>query len=407
MIYKITGSIVSGGKIDLPASKSICNRLLVINKLCNSPYIPTNISDSDDTRVLIEALETNEGKVDIGAAGTSMRFMTAYLAQKPGKHILTGSERMKKRPIALLVEALRKLGAKISYAEAEGFPPLIIEGRELHGCRIDLPGHVSSQYISALMMIAPVVSGGIEIHLEGKVISRPYVNMTLNLMRAFGIDCVWNNNVISIPEGNYEPREMRIEADWSAASYWYSVAALSPAQPFDLMGLDRESLQGDIGCVEIAAHLGVTTTFIDGGVRIVASGKPTSKFVYDFCNQPDLAQTFVVLCCLLGTTFKFSGLDSLKIKETDRITALVNEMAKLGFVLETNRVNTIEWNGRRGPASQLPILTYKDHRMAMSFAPAALRNTCVLIDEPTVVTKSYPRFWDDMKSIGFNIEEIE
>lgn len=405
MIYTVKSGEITGGEISLPSSKSISNRLLLINVLCHSPYIPSNLSESDDTKAMLNALESDCSLVDVGAAGTSMRFLTAFLSLSEGHHVITGSERMKNRPIALLVDALRSLGASIEYMEKEGFPPLSIDGRKLKGGTIQLPGNVSSQYISALMMIAPMVDGGLTIELTGKVISKPYIYMTLKTMESFGVKAQWDGNTISIPEGEYTPRAASVESDWSAASYWYSIAALAPGKSFTLCGLHQQSLQGDSQGAAIAANLGVSTTYNAFGVTICADSKPAAHLEYDFNSQPDLAQTFVTLCCLLGTTFKFTGLESLKIKETDRIGALVTEMRKLGYVLSTNDADTIEWHGERCAASDEPIATYKDHRMAMAFAPAALLRGTITIDDPMVVTKSYPRFWDDLKSIGFEVKE--
>ncbi len=405
MIYRISTDGIESSTIDLPSSKSISNRLLLINVLCNSPFVPDNLSNSDDTRVMLDALKGDRSLIDVGAAGTSMRFLTAYLAQLPGKHIITGSERMKKRPIALLVEALRQLGADIRYLETEGFPPLEIEGHELHTDHLVLPSDISSQYISALMMIGPLVDGGLQIHLTGKIISRPYINMTLRIMQRYGIDCSWVANRIIINEGRYTPRPDTVEGDWSAASYWYSIAALAPGKAFELNGLRTDSLQGDSACIQIGEKLGIHTTPTENGVSICATQKAPDFFEYDFNSQPDLAQTFVVLCCLLGVKFRFTGLESLRIKETDRITALVTECAKLGYVIATNNIDTIEWDGQTCHASHHHIKTYKDHRMAMSFAPAALVHPEVEIDDPMVVTKSYPHFWDDLQKVGYTVSQ--
>ena len=407
MIYTVSPQSVHGGTIKLPASKSISNRQLLINVLSHSDVLPGNLSDSDDTAVMLKALQSDCKHVDVGAAGTSMRFLTAYLSLLPGQHVITGSERMKKRPIAILVDALRMLGAEISYVETGGFPPLSIVGHELTGGHISLPGNVSSQFISALMMIAPMVKGGLHIELTGKIVSQPYINMTLRTMADYGVVGKWTGAHIEIPEGRYVHRPSTVESDWSASSYWYEIAALTPGQEYHLTGLERESLQGDAQVQTIAANLGVETRFVDDGVVIVANRKPVDHFEYDFNSQPDLAQTFVVLCCLLGTTFKFTGLESLKIKETDRISALVNECRKIGYELETNDRDVIEWNGETCRATDEAIATYKDHRMAMAFAPAALVVGKVRIDDPAVVSKSYPSYWSDIKSVGVKVEEGE
>ncbi len=406
MIYRITSPQITGAQIDLPSSKSISNRLLLLGVLSRNTSAPDNLSESDDTRAMLSALEGDCSTIDVGAAGTSMRFLTAYLATLPGEHVITGSERMKRRPIALLVEALRTLGATIEYVETEGFPPLKITGRQLTGNRIELSSSVSSQYISAIMMIAPLISGGLQIHLTGKIISRPYIDMTLKIMQLYGIECAWIGNMISISEGKYTPRHTTVESDWSAASYWYTIAALSPGCEFELKGLKLNSLQGDSATVSIGAELGIETRETESGVVICAKNQVPERFDYDFNNQPDLAQTFVMLCCLKGVKFCFTGLESLKIKETDRIQALVDEAAKLGFVLETNNVDMLQWSGQTCRQSVKAIKTYKDHRMAMAFAPAALRFSAISIDDPMVVTKSYPNFWSDLQSVGFKIETL-
>lgn len=407
MKFEIDAQHIISGKINLPTSKSISNRLLLLNALCHSKSLPHNLSDSDDTKVMLAALQSDLKEINVGAAGTSMRFMTAYLSSVDGTHIITGSERMKQRPIKILVDALRALGAKISYVENEGYPPLAIEGCKLNGNRLTLPGNVSSQYISALMMIAPTIDGGLTITLEGKIISKPYLNMTMRLMQAFGASPKWNGNNIEIPQCNYTHYNTEVEADWSAASYWYSIAALMPQNRYELIGLKQDSSQGDSKVVEIAKELGVNTTFTDNGVIIERTSKPTDNFSYDFNFQPDLAQTFVVLCCVMNVKFTFTGLESLKIKETDRIAALIDEARKLGYTLETNGIDSLSWNGdMTTPDSEITISTYKDHRMAMAFAPASIAKGKIIIDDPMVVTKSYPEFWSDLKSVGVMVKEL-
>lgn len=403
MIYKISRSSLSEKVIKvkyLPSSKSISNRLLLLNVLSGSGVVPENVSESDDTKVMRQALDGNLEHVNVGAAGTSMRFLTAYLALTEGIHTITGSERMKQRPITLLVEALRSLGAEIEYIETEGYPPLRIKGGCLKSGVVELDGSVSSQYISALLMIAPQIDGGLTMRLVGKVNSRPYIAMTLDLMSRFGAKYEWVDNQITVSGGGYTYSPMRVESDWSAASYWYAIAALTPGREYVLEGLEQKSLQGDSAVVQIAAGLGVETVFTSSGIIIKATGKTPENYIYDFSQQPDLAQTFVVLCCMLGVSFTFTGLESLKIKETDRITALVVELGKLGYTLQTNDKDTIEWKGEHSEVSQVAtISTYKDHRMAMAFAPAAFVVGDIMIDDPMVVTKSYPRYWDDLKMV--------
>lgn len=407
MIYTVTAPKLESKKIKLPASKSISNRILLINVLSANENRPENLSDSDDTAVMLKAIESDCSHVDVGAAGTSMRFLTAYLSLRPGRHIITGSERMKKRPIAILVDALRSIGADIKYVENEGFPPLEIVGRELNGGTINLPGNVSSQFISALMMIAPMIKGGLKIELTGKIVSQPYIHMTLKTMEEFGINGKWTGSEIIIPEGKYAHIPSFVESDWSAASYWYEIVALAQTVKEKLIGLYPDSRQGDSEGRNIAAKLGVTTTLDrnDNTLELQKNGQSVSHLEYDFNSQPDIAQTFVVMCCCLGITFKFTGLESLKIKETDRISALINECKKLGFVLQTNDIDMLSWDGTKCKRSDEPIATYKDHRMAMAFAPAALVLGEIKIDDPAVVSKSYPNFWNDLKEVGFRITE--
>lgn len=403
MRYRITrlGNVADKyNVVNLPSSKSISNRLLLLNVLSGSDVLPENVSESDDTKVMQQALAGNLQHVDVGAAGTSMRFLTAYLALTDGEHTITGSQRMKQRPISLLVDALRSLGADITYLENEGFPPLKINGGSLSSGTVMLDGSVSSQYISALLMIAPRIEGGLRMNLLGRVNSKPYIAMTLSLMARFGARYEWIDNDINVHGGGYQYTPQRVESDWSAASYWYAMAALTPGVCYVLKGLDKDSLQGDSAVVDIAAALGVNTTFTDEGIVIRATADVPASFEYDFRQQPDLAQTFVVLCCLLGVNFSFTGLESLKIKETDRITALIVELRKLGYQLQTNDKDMIAWDGARCEGDENPVIsTYKDHRMAMAFAPAALVLDSILIDDPMVVTKSYPRYWDDLSML--------
>ncbi len=394
--------------IDLPTSKSISNRLLLLNALSYSPYEIKNLSDSDDTRVMLEVLNSNGNVFDIGAAGTSMRFLTAFLSKVVGEWVLTGSERMKQRPIGVLVDALRKLGAKIEYDEKEGYPPLRIFGSSLKGGDITLPGNISSQYISALLMIAPQVENGLTIHLEGEIISRPYIDLTLNLMEEYGVKAVWQNErTIIIPEANYRPKPMSVEADWSAASYWYEISALNPGLQVTLRGLKKMSNQGDAAVKDIFEKLGVKSKFTKKGLLLTSENKLPGFFRYDFVNQPDLAQTVAVTCCLAGVKFRFTGLQTLKIKETDRINALIKELGKLGFILTTNNRDTLEWDGEKNnlPAGTASIDTYKDHRMAMAFAPAASKTGEIKINDHPVVSKSYPSFWNDIQKAGFTLSD--
>ena len=395
--------------IQLPSSKSICNRALIINALAGGTCVPENLSDCDDTNVMVQALQNMPETIDIKAAGTAMRFLTAFLSVGQGTHTITGTERMKERPIRLLVDALRTLGAQIEYIEKEGFPPLRITGTQLTGNNISLPGNVSSQYISALLMISPMLENGLSITLQGKIISRPYINLTLQLMNLFGARAQWGGeNRISVAPQAYKPQPFYVESDWSAASYWYEITALSESATICLPGLLKESFQGDAQVARLFHHLGVETTYATDSITLKKNGIAQNRFTYDFVNQPDLAQTFVVTCCMKNIPFCFSGLQSLKIKETDRIAALIAEMKKLGYILTENNNSVLSWNGERCQPDPHPVIdTYEDHRMAMAFAPAAIRLGTLSINNPQVVSKSYPHYWNDLKSAGFNIEKEE
>ena len=409
MRYKLSAPSVVKTTIQLPASKSISNRALIINALARGTTPPCNLSNCDDTLVMIKALAENNETIDIMAAGTAMRFLTAYLSTVQGTHILTGTERMQQRPIQILVNALRELGAQIEYAGKEGFPPLRIHGTELKGNELTLKGNVSSQYISALLMIGPVLKNGLRLHLTGEIISLPYINLTLQLMKEFGAKAAWTSgNSIEVAPQPYTPVSFMVESDWSAASYWYQIAALSEQAEIELMGLFRNSYQGDSRGAEVFSRLGITTEFTHEGVLLKKSNRLVEQLNEDFVDIPDLAQTFAVTCCLLGIPFRFTGLQSLKIKETDRIFALKTELRKLGYLLQDVQDSILIWDGERcQPEAQPVIQTYEDHRMAMAFAPAALRFPEMRIAEPQVVTKSYPTYWENLQQAGFGIETKE
>ncbi|MDU1903186.1 MAG: 3-phosphoshikimate 1-carboxyvinyltransferase [Dysgonomonas sp.] len=406
MEYKISAPKTIYTDINLPSSKSISNRALILNALSKSTYPIENLSESDDTKVLIEALSTNSNLYDIGAAGTSMRFLTAYFSRVPGERILTGSRRMQARPINILVEALNTLGAHIEYAGNTGFPPLKIKGSALEGGDIYLSGGISSQFISALLMIAPTMAKGLTLHLEGDIISIPYIKLTLKMMEDFGVKADWENNVIKVYPNEYRPVHYKAESDWSAASYWYAIAALCDDAKIELKGLNKDSGQGDSKVAELFVDLGIDTEFTQDGVILTKNGRKTKKMFYNFVNQPDLAQTFVVTCCMMGIPFLFTGLQTLKIKETDRIEALKVEMKKLGYIITDSKDSILEWNGETTTPEVSPVIaTYEDHRMAMAFAPAAIKLNNLRIGEPNVVSKSYPRFWEDLEKAGFKVEE--
>ncbi|WP_289192767.1 3-phosphoshikimate 1-carboxyvinyltransferase [Bacteroides acidifaciens] len=405
MRYRLSAPSAIKATIQLPASKSISNRALIINALAESNCTPDNLSDCDDTRVMIKALTQDEETIDIMAAGTAMRFLTAYLSVTPGERIITGTTRMQQRPIQILVNALRELGAEINYTNNEGFPPLRIKGTELKGNEITLKGNVSSQYISALLMIAPALKNGIVLHLSGEIISRPYINLTLQLMQDFGAKAAWtSSDSISVAPQPYTSIPFTVESDWSAASYWYQIAALSPKTEIELLGLFRNSYQGDSRGAEVFSRLGITTEFTTKGVKLKKTGKAPKRLEEDFIDIPDLAQTFVVTCALMNIPFRFTGLQSLKIKETDRIAALRNELKKLGYLIEEENDSVLMWNGERCEPEETPVIaTYEDHRMAMAFAPAIICHPTMQIADPQVVTKSYPGYWKDLKQAGFQI----
>ena len=376
--------------------------------------MPSNLSDCDDTEVIVDALNNNPYEINIKAAGTAMRFMTAYLAVKEGEeHVLTGTERMRHRPIGLLVDALRRLGANIEYAGEEGFPPLRIKGCTLEGGLLEVAGNISSQYISALLLIGPCLKNGLTLHMTGDVISRPYIDLTLWTMREFGVDAEWSDyDTIVVKPQPYKDREYLTENDWSAASYWYEMMALTsnPDDEIKLEGLMDGSKQGDSQVRYIFSLLGVKTAFktkkpgVPTTVTLKHSGRCVPRLEYNFVNSPDLAQTFVVCCALLNVPFHFTGLSTLKIKETDRIEAMKTEMRKLGYVVRSVNDSELIWDGELcTPSLEAGIDTYEDHRMALAFAPAALRFDGLRINNPQVVTKSYPQFWNDLKAAGFEV----
>ena len=417
MQYMITPPRHVDTRILLPASKSISNRALIIHALTGGNVMPENLSDCDDTKVIIRALSHRPEVIDIKAAGTAMRFMTAYLSVTEGEHTITGTERMKHRPIGVLVDALRYLGAEIEYAGEKGFPPLRIRGRQLEGGRLEIPGNVSSQYISALLMIAPVLTKGLEMKLTGGIVSRPYIDLTLHLMHQFGVSAEWTDiDSITVKPQPYRQRPYTIENDWTAASYWYEVLALTDelGSKVVLPGMLDGSRQGDSAVRYIFSLLGIKTAFADReadrltDATLTRHSRMLNRMDYDFTNQPDLAQTLIATCPVLGIPFHFTGLGSLRIKETDRIEAMKTEMEKLGYILHADSGTELSWEGDRcEPTAQPVIDTYEDHRMAMSFAPLAIRLGRIGINHPEVVSKSYPHYWNDLRKAGFHIVQTD
>ncbi len=408
MAYQITAPSQVNTSLLLPSSKSISNRVLIINQLTGKSYRPMNLAECEDTTVMVNGLNTSEEVIDIRAAGTAMRFLTAYFAVTPGCRTLTGTARMQKRPIRVLVDALRHLGAEIEYLGEEGFPPLRIVGKPLEGGELTVDGGVSSQFVSALLMIAPMLDKGLKLNLQGVTVSRPYIDLTLQLMRHFGAQAEWLSDLeIQVMPGGYRSVPIVVEADWTAASYWYEVVALAEGGEVELAGLRSPSMQGDSSVKDLFELLGVETIFTDRGVLLRKQPIAVKRLNHDFVNQPDLAPTFVMTCALLGIPFHFTGLQSLRIKETDRVKALVLELAKLGYDLQQDSASELSWDGTRRPLTDVPTIdTYEDHRMAMAFAPVACRVPGLMVNNPQVVSKSYPDFWEDMRNAGFRMKEV-
>ena len=389
------------GEIVLTASKSESNRVLLIRALCDTSFAIHNLAAAKDTQTMIQLLNEKGETWDVGPAGTTMRFLTAYAALIPGAHILTGSERMKNRPIKILVDALKDLGADIEYMGKQACPPLKISGGKLKGGKISIDGSVSSQYLSALLMIAPKLKGGLEMHLTGKVASVPYLNMTLRLMEYFGAKTSWKGNVIAVEEGSYTAKEFTVEADWSGASYWFEMAAFAEELDLTIKGLKEISTQGDSAIVAMYEQLGVQTDFFEGGLRLTKNGKQiVSHFEEDFTDCPDVAQTLAVTLAGLNIPGRLTGLESLRIKETDRIAAVQNELKKFGIKVDAEGDFAMTVHKGEITKSSVPVHTYEDHRMAMAFAPLSMLLEGVQIEEPEVVEKSYPDYWNDLKKMG-------
>ncbi|HWY10247.1 MAG TPA: 3-phosphoshikimate 1-carboxyvinyltransferase [Bacteroidia bacterium] len=396
--------------VELPGSKSVSNRLMMIRAISGLSIHFKNLSDSEDSILLAKALgqiqNKTAGTLNIHHAGTDMRFLTAYLSTREGEWIITGSNRMKQRPIAELVNALKQLGADISYLEKEGFPPLKIIGKKIYGGKVEIDASISSQFISALLLAAPKFQKGLELVLKGNMVSAPYVGMTISLLKQFGIYVSFteNNIVLSPSAFTVFTPQLLVESDWSAASYWYSMVALSENANVELKFLDKISLQADRILPGIYNNLGVNTEFIEKGVRLTKKKISDTEFRYDFTDCPDIAQTIAVTCFGLGIKANLTGLQTLKIKETDRISALKNEFEKFGAKVEATDNSIVIYPASKLINNNLQLITYNDHRMAMSFAPLALKFPGLKIEHPEVVEKSYPAFWDDMEEAGFDLK---
>lgn len=425
MNIKLLQSQISNLKseIQITGSKSETNRLLLLQALYPNISLE-NVSNSDDSEVMLSIIqksqisnltrdtaELSEAKsriFNVHHAGTAMRFLTAFFAIQEGKEVvLTGSSRMKERPIKILVEALNQLGAEITYEENEGFPPIKIRGKKLIKSKVSLTANVSSQYISALLLIAPKLENGLELTLEGEITSLPYIQMTIALLNEIGIETIFIENVISVKPLNFnlQPTTLTIESDWSSASYWYSIIALSEiGTKITLSSLKKNSLQGDAVLVEIYKNFGVETVFNQNNSITISKSQnlKLETLNLDINNSPDIAQTIAVTCFGLGIACNLYGLHTLKIKETDRLEALKVELSKLGAeIFVTN--NSLHLKTSSEILENITIKTYQDHRMAMAFAPLALK-TKVIIEDAQVVTKSYPSFWEDLQKVGFLLE---
>ncbi len=414
-IYKKDASFQ--GTIKLEGSKSISNRIQIIRALAAEHFDIENLSESDDVVAMFNALKAPTGTIDVGAAGTTFRFLTAYLSTSEGEQILTGSARMKERPIGVLVEALKTLGANIEYLEKEGYPPLKIGSPNLNAtAELSIASDTSSQFISALLLIAPSLKQGLKLNLVGEMVSRPYIQMTLSLMAHFGIQYTWEGNTISVPAQKYESKDFFVESDWSAASYYYGIMALAEkGSVIKLIGLDQNSLQGDAVVTEMGNKFGITSVF-DANEKSVTLTKSSEEnaplFEWDFIECPDIAQTLAVMCAATGTQGLFTGLQTLKIKETDRVAAIKTELKKVGgnfvklpphFSKNSDQEHYITED--KASVKDVPrFATYHDHRMAMAFAPLAILGK-IEFENPSVVNKSYTKFWDDFESLGFEIEK--
>ncbi|WP_223585196.1 3-phosphoshikimate 1-carboxyvinyltransferase [Sphingobacterium sp. GVS05A] len=400
------------GTVQLTGSKSESNRALIIHSLSKGQVDIANLSEAADTvtlnRVLQIASDPQPGynTIDIGPAGTAMRFLTAYLNLVQGNFILTGTERMQQRPIGILVDAMKTIGADIHYEKKAGYPPLKIEGGLFQGKnRVRIKGNISSQYISALLLIAPALKKGLTLEIEGELTSRPYVSMTLDMLKSVGIQHEWTANEIHIAPQTFSKSTIYVEPDWSAASYWYAIVALAEDEAsIVLPGLKKDSLQGDIAIVDIMTHFGVQSSFEADGLHLHKTGIDSEKIVFDFKECPDLAQTVVVVAAALGRDVSFTGLETLKIKETDRIAALQTEIAKFGAELIADNETYHLKTALVFQPKEVTFDTYEDHRMAMAFAPLALVFDQIKIAEPMVVEKSYPDFWKHLQAQSFIID---
>ena len=405
------------GSIRLPASKSISNRLLMIRAISGADFEISNLSEAEDTLLLQKLLETivqSSGlkkvvELDAANAGTVMRFLASYTSTQSGKWILTGSDRMKQRPIGILTDALNQMGASIDFLAKPGYPPLLITGRTLQGRELTIDPGISSQFTTALLLIAPYLKDGLILHLKGKAVSTPYTDMTILLMQMFGAKVKQGKTRIHVRPGAYLPFKISVEADWSSAAFWYEAAVFAKEVDLELLGLRAESLQGDSILPEIYKNFGIVTEFTDSGIRLTKIPKKIDGFYFDFTGYPDIAQAVIATCAGIGIRGRFEGVQSLQIKETDRLRAMKNEIGKLGIKIDFSRQGDLISALEIKPAKPLfptglTFETYNDHRTAMTMAPFALKTGTIKILNPDVVVKSYPRFWEHLKSVGFDIQ---
>jgi len=397
-------------EIHISGSKSLSNRLLMVRAISGLDLHFKNLSDSDDTITLAKELGLVNGKtssvIDVGHAGTDMRFLTAYLSGKKGQWTITGSERMQQRPIGELVNTLTGLGADIQYMNKDGFPPLRIDGKELNGGEVEIDGSVSSQFITALLLIAPTLQTGLTLKIKNESVSKPYIKMTIEVMNQFGVNAQQTDNIIKVPNSIYKKDGLNyyVESDWSSASYWYSFVALADEAKITLRNFNKSSFQSDSIVQSIYEKLGVNTKWEATGITLTKNNSVISELNYDFLDCPDIAQTVAATCVGLGIKANLTGLQTLRIKETDRIVAMKNELERFGAAVQVSD-NSIQINPASSPLTPTDeIKTYHDHRMAMSIAPLVTKCNTLAFDDEEVVNKSYAAFWDDLQEAGIDVE---
>ena len=392
------------GSIDLESSKSISNRLLIIKKLCKTKFEIQNLSKAKDTKILNKILDDFETKKEINCedAGTALRFVIAFLASKKGSWIISGSKRMHERPVKHLIDCLVELGAEINYLEKEGFPPIEIKSKKLKSKKLSLPGNISSQFISALLMVAPTIENGLTLEITSKVLSKPYINMTLDLMSEFGIEYTWENNLIKVEQQNYLAKNIKVENDWSAASFWYSFLALSKSGEIKIPDLYANSIQGDSVLPSIYSKLGVKTEFNEDSIVLYETKNIAKEIELDLSNHPDLALPIIVTCCGLGIKAHLMGLESLKIKESNRLESIKKELRKFNISCEIDSSSIKIKESQNIVKPKSTIECHNDHRIAMSIAPLSMKVGSIKFDNKNVVNKSYPKFWEDFDRVSKN-----